>query len=78
MLDHQLIPEWMRSMIFDFIVFDGAVSYETTPATSFTAGQTRPAVVRTYLATSPDRIHDLERKFEQLWDAANPERPIDE
>ncbi len=78
MLDHQLIPEWMRSMIFDFIVFDGAVSYETTPATSFTAGQTRPAVVRTYLAPSPDRIRDLERKFEQLWDAANPERPIDE
>jgi hypothetical protein len=78
MLDHQLIPEWMRSMIFDFIVFDEAVSYETTPATSFTAGQTRPAVVRTCLATSPDRIHDLERKFEQLWEAANPERPIDE
>jgi hypothetical protein len=78
MLDHQLIPEWMRSMIFDFIVFDEAVSYETTPATSFTAGQTRPAVVRTYLAASPDRIHDLERKFEQLWEAANPERPIDE
>ena len=32
MLDHQLIPDWMQSMIFDFIVFDGAVSYETTPA----------------------------------------------
>ena len=78
MLDHQLIPDWMRAMIFDFIVFDEAVSYETTPATSFTAGQTRPAVVRTYLAASPDRIHDLERKFEQLWEAANPERPIDE
>ena len=39
MLDHKLIPDWMRSMIFDFIVFDGAVSYETTPATSFTSGQ---------------------------------------
>jgi hypothetical protein len=78
MLDHQLIPEWMRSMIFDFIVFDGAVSYETTPATLFTAGQTRPAVVRTYLTQNPDAIVDLERKFEQLWDAANPKRPIDE
>ena len=78
MLDHQLIPEWMRSMIFDFIVFDGAVSYETTPATLFTAGQTRPAVVRTYLSPIPDRIRDLERKFEQLWDAANPARPIPE
>ena len=54
------------------------VRFGDTPATSFTAGQTRPAVVRTYLATSPDRIHDLERKFEQLWDAADPERKIDE
>ena len=44
MLDHQLIPDWMQSMIFDFIVFDGAVSYETTPATTFTAGQTRPGI----------------------------------
>jgi hypothetical protein len=78
MLDHQLIPEWMRSMIFDFIVFDGAVSYETTPATAFTAGQTRPAVVRTLLAPIPARSRELEKRFEQLWDAANPERPIDE
>jgi hypothetical protein len=78
MLDHGLIPEWMQSMIFDFIVFDGAVSYETTPATLFSAGQSRPAVVRTFVATTPERIRELEQKFEQLWEAANPERPIDE
>jgi hypothetical protein len=77
-LDHQLIPDWMRSMIFDFIVFDGAVSYETTPATTFTAGQTRPAVVRTLLAPMSTRVRDLEERFEQLWEAANPERQIDE
>lgn len=78
MLDHQLIPDWMRSMMFDFIVFDGAVSYETTPATTFTAGQTRPAIVRTVIAPMPARVHDLEGQFERLWDAANPERQIDE
>src|SRR6185437_405221 len=55
MLDHQLIPEWIRSMIFDFIIFDGAVSYETTPATTFNAG-TRPAIVRTLLAPMSDRL----------------------
>jgi hypothetical protein len=74
MLDHQLIPEWMRPMIFDFIVFDGAVSYETTPATTFAAGQTRPAIVRTLLEPTSARVRDLEDRFEQLWKAADPER----
>ena len=76
MLDHQLIPEWLRSMIFDFIIFDRAVSYEMTPATTFNAGGTRPAIVRTVLAPKQDRIDDLVGKFQQLWDAADPERQI--
>ncbi len=76
MLDHQLIPDWLTSMIFDFIIFDGAVSYEITPATTFNAGGTRPAIVRTLLAPMPKRVHDLEDKFEQLWVAADPERQI--
>jgi hypothetical protein len=78
MLDYQLIPEWLRSMIFDFIIFDGVVSYEMTPATTFNAGRTRPAIVRTLLAPIPARVHDLESQFEQLWAAANPERQIGE
>ena len=76
MLDYQLIPEWLRSMIFDFIVFDEAVGYETTPATSFTAGHTRPAFVRTLLSPVPARVSDLEKLFGQLWDAANPDREV--
>jgi hypothetical protein len=76
MLDHQLIPEWIRSMIFDFIIFDGAVSYEMTPATTFSAGGTRPAIVRTLLAPMKDRVDDLESRFEELWQAADPDRPI--
>jgi hypothetical protein len=76
MLDDQLIPEWLRSMIFDFIIFDGTVSYEMTPATTFNAGRTRPAIVRTVLAPKQDRIDDLMGKFEQLWNSADPERQI--
>jgi hypothetical protein len=78
MLDHQLIPDWMRSMIFDFIVFDGAVSYETTPITSFTSGQNRLGKLRTRLAQEPLRVRELEERFEELWERADPERPIDE
>jgi hypothetical protein len=78
MLDYQLIPELLRSMIFDFIIFDGVVSYEMTPATTFNAGRTRPAIVRTLLAPIPARVHDLENQFEQLWAAANPDRQIGE
>jgi hypothetical protein len=78
MLDHKLIPDWMRSMIFDFIVFDGAVSYESTPTTSFTSGQTRLGMLRTRLAPQPKRIQELEERFEKLWEQADPEREIDE
>ena len=77
MLDHKLIPDWMRSMIFDFIVFDGAVSYETTPTTSFTSGQTRPAMLRTRLAPQPKRVKELMERFEKLWEQADPERQIE-
>lgn len=76
MLDHQLIPEWLRPMIFDFIIFDRAVSYEMTPATSFSTGGIRPAIVRTVLVPKQDRIYELVGKFEQLWDAADPDREI--
>jgi hypothetical protein len=76
MLDQQLIPELLRAMIFDFIVFDGAVSYEMTPATTFIAGRTRPVIVRTLLAPMPGRLRDLESQFEQMWAAADPERQI--
>jgi hypothetical protein len=76
-LDQQLIPEWIRSMIFDFIIFDGAVTYEMTPATPFSSGTgTRPAIVRTLLAPKPARVGELKKLFEQLWLAADPDRLI--
>jgi hypothetical protein len=77
MLDHQNIPDWMRSIIFDFIVFDGNVSYETTPATQLAVGQTRAGLLRTLIAPVPARVHELEERFELLWDAADPDRKIE-
>jgi hypothetical protein len=78
MLDHQLVPDWMRAMIFDFIVFDGAVSYETTPTTTFASGQNRPATLRTRLAQETGRVRQLKERFEELWEQADPDRQIDE
>ena len=77
MILHRLIPDWLQPQIFDFIVFDGTISYETTPAT-FALGQTQPGILRTRLAPMPARVRNLQDQFEHLWEAANPERPIDE
>jgi hypothetical protein len=78
MLDQKLIPDYLQSTIFDFIIFDGAVSYETTAGTPFTADQPRPGTLRTRLAPEPNRVRDLELRFEQLWQVADPARPIDD
>jgi hypothetical protein len=73
MLDHQLIPDYLQAMIFDFIIFDRVVSYETTP---FTAG--RPGALQTRLARDPTRVQALTERFGKLWAQADPERQIDE
>ena len=75
MLDHLLIPDWMQSMIFDFIVFDGTVSYETTPATAFAVGQTRPGILRTWLAPMPTRVRDLEDAVRAVVGCRRPRAP---
>jgi hypothetical protein len=78
MLDQQLIPPWLQPQIFDFIVFDGTVSYETTSGTTLAVGDTRPGLLRTRLAPMSARVRDLQDQFEHLWEAADPDRPIDE
>jgi hypothetical protein len=78
MLDHEFGPAWMQSTISDFIVFDGSVSYQTMPVTTSTKLETRPGKLRTLLSPVPARVRELEELFEQLWDAADPYRKIDE
>lgn len=69
-LGYRLIPEWLRPMITDSVVFDGAVSYEMTLATIFNAWNSGPIVARTVLSPVAARIRVLEKHFGQLWLAA--------
>jgi hypothetical protein len=77
-LGRELVPGWLESLIFDFIVFDGIVGYETTPASQLNSGETRPGKLRTLLAPEPSRVRELEERFELLWEHADPDRKIDE
>lgn len=67
-LDESITPDDLQSMIFDFIVFDQMITYEMTPAASFTTG-TKP-VITTHLAPMPARVRDRVKKFERLWQSA--------
>jgi hypothetical protein len=77
-LDQKLIPDYLQSMIFDFIIFDGSVSYETAAGAPFTKDQLWPGTLRTRLALEPAQVRDLEQRFQQLWELADPDRQIDE
>jgi hypothetical protein len=77
-LGREFVPGWLESLIFDFIVFDGIVGYETTPASQFISGETRPGKLRTLLAPERSRVRELQERFELLWEHADPDRKIDE
>lgn len=72
LLDESSVAEELKSLVFDFVVFDESVSYEVTPSLRVVAGTRRPSVVRTHLAMTRPQLHDRMRRFEQLWDAATP------
>lgn len=68
-LDRSTIPHALKNLLFDFIVFDGVVSYEVTPA-SRVEDTMRPIIVKTNLALRPERVKERMQRFEELWDAA--------
>jgi hypothetical protein len=75
-LDFQLIPESLRGMIFEYVIFDDELSYALMPGTSFNYNRFRPIVFRTSLVPTPSRVKDMKVRFEQLWAAADPECQI--
>jgi hypothetical protein len=75
-LEYGLIPEWLRGMIFEFVIFDDEVSYEMLPSASLHYATFRPIIFRTMLVPTPSRIKDLGKRFGQLWTAADPEGQI--
>ena len=68
-LDHSMVPEHLKGLIFDFVLFDEVISYETTPATQMEAA-VKPAIVTTRLVLQDERVRRLSQRFEELWVAA--------
>jgi hypothetical protein len=60
----------LRSMVSDFIVFDAEVGYEMSSDVALPDGH-KPQRMRTTLTYEPERVQDLQRKFEQLWELAH-------
>lgn len=58
-----------RSSLFEFTVFDGAVSYETAAASRI-AIESRPTIVSTRLVLEPARVRERLQRFEDLWRGA--------
>jgi hypothetical protein len=68
-LDQSTIPHALKNLLFDFIVFDGVISYEVTPA-SRVEDTMKPTIVKTNLALRPEQVKERMQRFEELWDAA--------
>jgi hypothetical protein len=56
-------------MVFDFILFDGVISYETQLATRIEAA-VKPAFLTTRLILDDRRVQWRAERFEELWSAA--------
>jgi hypothetical protein len=65
-LDKSTIPHVLKNLLFDFVVFDGVISYEVTPA-SRVEDTMKPTIVRTRLTLQADRVKERMRRFENLW-----------
>jgi hypothetical protein len=68
-LDPSKIPGTRRGSLFDFIIFDGVLSYQATPA-SRVGDRSRPVIINTQLVTRPVAVQDRIQRFQDLWKAA--------
>jgi hypothetical protein len=68
-LDPLTLPGLHHNWMFDFIVFDSVVSYESTPAAWARKGS-KPAIVSTRLVLSPKRLDERIHGFQDLWSLA--------
>lgn len=68
-LDSSTVPGVQRSSMFDFVLFDEAVSYEVTPGSPM-EDTDRPNIVNTRLELRPSRVRDRALRFRDLWASA--------
>jgi len=70
-LDLSMASHLRRTSLFDFVIFDGVVSYEVTTG-SWIDENVRPIVVNTRLVLRGSRVDERVGRFEELWEAAVP------
>jgi hypothetical protein len=59
-----------RASLIDFIVIDGVLSYQATPASR--VANRPPTIATTTLVTDEDRVQERIARYEDLWDNAEP------
>jgi hypothetical protein len=69
LLDGTAMPETRRTSLFDFIVFDGVLSYEVMPA-SGTAGESGAVILNTRLVLEEHRVSECVQRFNDLWESS--------
>jgi len=57
--------------LFDMVLFDDMIMYETTPATS-TDGASPPGILHTQLVLRPDVVSKRVEQYHDLWESARP------
>lgn len=70
-LGWESIPGTMRDALYDFILFDEQLSYETAAASQI-EDTARPTILNTRLELRPDRVIGRAQRFKILWDSAEP------
>lgn len=61
----------LKTKLLDFILFDNAVSYETTPAYRIDESSP-PEIVQTRLQLQPDIVEERIDRYRDLWERAKP------
>jgi hypothetical protein len=76
-LDPSKILGTRRGSLFDFIIFDGVLSYQITPASRVgDRDRIRAVFINTQLVTRPLAVQDRIQRFQDLWTAAQDISPI--
>lgn len=69
-LDLHDAPGTLRNTMFDFIVFDNALSYESVPASQRTNQKKPIIIITTRLVREQARVRERVGRFAELWEAA--------
>lgn len=65
------VPRVLQGYLYDFILFDNTLSYETNPAPRIERGDS-PMILNTRLILRPERVVERIERYRDIWDSAIP------